>query len=79
MKGFNLLLSLLKEEFKSKSTGTCYTIQRCQNIISVHLARTAASEKSGEQEFKKSFSSILRFTQYKSNSGIKTFHAMTSD
>ena len=37
------------------------------------------NEKSGEQEFKKSFTSILGFTQYKSNSGDKSFHAMTSD
>ena len=55
-----------------------HAIQSCENIISVHLAWTA-NEKSGEQEFKKSLSSILGFTQYKSNSGIKTFHAMTSD
>ena len=44
----------------------------------MHLARTA-NEKSAEQEFHKSFSFILGFTQYKSNSGDKSFHAMTSD
>ena len=93
LKGFNLLLSLFKRRiqvhwhkmWKYYFSGDGNTFWDSVGIFiashnqpCVHLARTA-NKKSGEQEIHKSFSFILGVTQYKSNSGDKTFHAMTSD